>query len=296
MNKLRIAILFPILILSLTGGGCSKTIENEANSRLLIDQDLSFQVKCGPRVPGSACHQKIQDWIISSLNEYHWQVEPQPFFYGSLSGTNIRAQYGTGEGLILIGAHYDSRFTSDQEAQADLRSQPVPGANDGASGVALLLHLAREIPHRIHEGQKTIWLVFFDLEDNGNYPGWDWILGSTAFANNLSSTPEAVVVVDMIGDKDLNLHYERNSSVELNQAIWNTAHRLGYEKHFSTEFKYRMIDDHLPFVQRGIPTALLIDFDYPYWHTTQDTLDKVSSESIYIVYDTLIHWLEESDN
>lgn len=292
--KLRIGILIGLIVLAFAQGcGNVQKGVSEEERFALINQDLSFQVHCGPRTPGSECHQKVQKWIISTLQEQKWQVETHSFVYGEQQGVNIIGKYGNGGQLILIGAHYDSRFTSDQESQPDLRSQPVLGANDGASGVALLLMLAREIPQQLPPTEKTIWLVFFDLEDNGNYPGWDWILGSTAFANSMLETPSAVVVVDMIGDRDLNIFMEHNSNVELNQQIWQTAHQLGYDKNFIPQYKYRMIDDHLPFVQRGYPTSLLIDFDYPYWHTTQDTLDKVSPHSIFVVYDTLINWMRQ---
>ncbi len=294
-NRLRIGITIFLVSLFFMGEGCNSR-QNEVpyeNQVSHIEQDLSFQLQCGSRTPGSECHQRIKEWIIASLEEQNWQVESQSFTYNQFQGTNIIGKYGNGTEFILFGAHYDSRFTSDQEKQVELRNQPVPGANDGASGVALLLLLAREIPQQISPDEKTIWLVFFDLEDNGNYPGWEWILGSTAFASSLTKTPSVVVVVDMIGDRDLNIYMEQNSTLELNQEIWQTAQQLGYEQFFIAETKYRMIDDHLPFVQRGFPTSLLIDFDYPYWHTTKDTLDKVSAHSILIVYDTLINWLRK---
>lgn len=293
--RLRIGILVICLVLTGMGGGCQARQRSSSlkDQLALIEQDVAYQLGCGPRLPGSSCHQQIQEWIVSSLEKNQWEVETQSFSHLDFVGKNIIGKYGNGEELILIGAHYDSRFTADQENQAELRNQPVLGANDGASGVALLLHLSREIPNRISFEKKTIWLVFFDLEDNGNYPGWDWILGSTAFAATLVRQPTAVVVVDMIGDKELNIHLEHNSTPELSQEIWAVAHQLGYKEEFIPEFKYRMIDDHLPFLQRGFPTSLLIDFDYPYWHTTQDTLDKVSARSIYIVYDTLMNWVKE---
>ncbi len=292
-KELRIGVLILSFVALLTAGGCQQVqhVEAVSEQQLLIEQDISYQVDCGPRLPGSSCHAHIQQWIIESLEKNKWQVETQPFSYAGIVGTNIIGKYGDGKDFLIFGAHYDTRFTADQDPQVQLRNQPVPGANDGASGVALLLHLSREIPKQISPQVKTIWLVFFDLEDNGNYEGWDWILGSSAFAQSLSEHPNAIVIVDMIGDKDLNIYYERNSTSTLNQEIWEIARQLGYEKYFIPQYKYRMIDDHLPFLQRGFPTSLLIDFDYPYWHTTQDTIDKVSASSIYVVYDTLIHWM-----
>ncbi|MCS7247080.1 MAG: M28 family peptidase [Anaerolineales bacterium] len=257
----------------------------------LIQQDLSFQTECGPRFPGSTCHQKVREWIIEEMRENHWIVETQIFTYKDITGVNIVGRYGSGRDLVILATHYDTRFTADRDPQVELRNQPVPGANDGASGVALLLHLAREIPKLSFSEEKEIWLVYFDLEDNGGYPGWDWILGSTAFVNSLTETPQAVVVVDMIGDRDLNLFYEHHSTLELSQEIWQTARQLGYEQYFRPQLKHRLIDDHLPFIERGFPASLLIDFDYPYWHTTLDTLDKVSAESLLIVSHTLLQWL-----
>jgi Zn-dependent M28 family amino/carboxypeptidase len=154
----------------------------------------------------------------------------------------------------------------------------------------VLLELARVLPRDL---DKQVWLVFFDSEDQGQIPGWDWILGSRAFVESLTAHPDAMVLVDMIGDADLNLYYESNSDQKLTQEIWALAGRLGYEKQFITSPKYSMLDDHTPFLEVGIPAVDLIDFDYPYWHTLADTPDKVSAESLLAVGDTLETWLEQ---
>jgi Zn-dependent M28 family amino/carboxypeptidase len=194
---------------------------------------------------------------------------------------------------------------ADNDPDPNNHSVPVPGANDGASGVAVLLELARTLPSHLENtaganltsqegtGPGQIWLVFFDAEDNGNIPGWDWILGSRAFVAGLEETPDAAVIVDMIGDADLNIYQELNSDPGLTEEIWSQAQALGYSDRIIPEPKYRMIDDHTPFIEAGIPAVDLIDFDYPYWHTIADTPDKVSAESLQIVGDTLIAWLKE---
>ncbi len=166
---------------------------------------------------------------------------------------------------------------------------PVPGANDGASGVAVLLELARTLP----EDTVPVWLVFFDAEDNGRITGWDWILGSRAFVEEIEVNPQAVVIVDMIGDADLNIHLEKNSNLEIRTEIWGMAERLGYGDVFINTEKYAMLDDHTPFLEAGIPAVDIIDFDYPYWHTIADTPDKVSAKSLLAVGDTLWHWVVE---
>jgi Zn-dependent M28 family amino/carboxypeptidase len=175
---------------------------------------------------------------------------------------------------------------ADNDPDPAQHTNPVPGANDGASGVAVLLELARSLP----EETVPVWLVFFDAEDNGRIEGWDWILGSREFVANNPVQPRAAIIVDMIGDADLNIYQELNSNPELTDEIWAIASELGYESKFIPEYKHSMLDDHTPFVQAGIPAVDIIDFDYPYWHTVQDTPDKVSAESLDAVGETLFAW------
>jgi Zn-dependent M28 family amino/carboxypeptidase len=170
---------------------------------------------------------------------------------------------------------------------------PVPGAVDGASGVAVLLELARTLD--LEEIEQEIWLAFFDIEDNGSggMPGFDWIVGSTYMAQNLAVTPRAMVLVDMVGDADQQLYYEGNSDVELQATLWHIAAELGFGEQFVPELKHTMLDDHLPFARAGIPAVDIIDFDYPYWHTEEDTVDKASSDSLMRVGRTIEVWLED---
>ena len=164
----------------------------------------------------------------------------------------------------------------------------MPGANDGASGVSVLLELARTLP----SDSVPVWLVFFDAEDNGGLDNRQWIMGSRAFVAALTEKPQAVIIVDMVGDADLNLFIERNSDAALTAEIWAQAAALGYEKFFIATPKYNMIDDHTPFLEAGIPAVDIIDFDYPYWHTSADTADKVSAKSLQAVGETMWAWIE----
>ena len=159
----------------------------------------------------------------------------------------------------------------------------------GVERVAVLLELARSLPG----DTVPIWLVFFDAEDNGRIEGWDWILGSREFVKNNPVQPRAAVIVDMIGDADLNIYKEHNSNPALTDEIWEVANGLGYGSKFIPEYKHSMIDDHTPFLEAGIPAVDIIDFDYPYWHTVQDTPDKVSAESLQIVGETLRVWITQ---
>lgn len=254
--------------------------------------DIQHQVDVGPRIPETEPHAKIQAWMVNKLTKAGWETEQQRFTIQGHEIVNIIAKHEVDEESpwIILGTHYDTRMFADQDENFLDRNKPVPGANDGASGVSILLELARILPDEL---SVNLWMVFFDAEDNGNIPGFDWDLGSTAYVQSLEEHPDKVVVIDMVGDKDLNIHIEKNSDQEISQEIWRTAADIGYSEQFVPTQKYRMIDDHLPFIQKGIPAALIIDFDYPYWHKTTDTVDKVSATSLQVVGDVLLAWLTE---
>lgn len=249
--------------------------------------DVQTQVAFGPRISGTEGHTKILDWIGDELVQAGWQVEVQESEALEHPIQNIVAKRSAEPPQIIIGAHYDSRIFADSDPEPSNHAKPVPGANDGASGVAVLLELARTLP----ADTPPIWLAFFDAEDNGNIEGWDWILGSREFVRNNPVQPRAVIIVDMIGDADLNIYKESNSDQLLTDEIWETARNLGYESKFIPEYKHSMLDDHTPFLEVGIPAIDIIDFDYPYWHTIQDTPDKVSAESLQVVGETLRTWI-----
>ena len=252
-------------------------------------QDIIRQTEFGPRTPGSEAHAQARIWMRAELEEAGWDVEVQIFESLGHQGYNLIASRGAStHPQVIFGAHYDSRIHADQDLDLHKREQAVLGANDGASGVAVLLELARKIPHE----SLPIWLVFFDLEDNGNLHGWDWILGSRAFLDDYTINPEAVIILDMIGDADLNIFFERNSNSKLREEIWSQASTLGYEEYFIPKEKFSILDDHTPFLEAGIPAVDVIDFDYPHWHTTEDTSDKVSKESMQIIGDTMLAWLD----
>ena len=116
-------------------------------------------------------------------------------------------------------------------------------------------------------------------------------ISTRSFTEQLTSAPQAVVVVDMIGDKDLNIYYERNSSPGIMRSIWDEAAKNGFQNQFIPTYRFSMEDDHTPFIEKGIPAVDIIDFNYIPWHTTQDTMDKISSESLYAVGTTLYHWI-----
>ncbi len=257
-----------------------------------LEQQLSF----GPRTPGSEGHSKFVDWATAELTNSGWEVlHHSGLLSNKYEFTNILAQRDDGgedKPWIILGAHYDTRFFADSDPDPANRTQPVPGANDGASGVAVLMELASALPKTL---DKNLWIVLFDAEDQGRISGWeDWCLGSAALAEEIATSerkPDAVVIVDMIGDKNLEIYRESNSTPALVDEIWAVAAKEGYGHIFIDQEKYRILDDHVPFLEAGIPAADLIDFDYPAWHTLSDDVSNVSKESLAIVGNVLYSWL-----
>ncbi len=241
----------------------------------------------GPHPAGSREQEQVKDYIYSFLQSQGWKTEVITFTYQGIQCYNILAYKGNGPG-ILLGTHYDTRPISDRNPP-ELRHLPVPGANDGNSGTAVLLELARSL--KAPEGSR-VWLAFFDAEDRGNIDGWPFSVGAHS-ASRMNLDLRAVVVADMVGDADLKIYQEANSDRALTESIWKVAHSLGFSEYFVPQVKYSIIDDHLPFALQGIPSALLIDFDYPYWHTTEDTPDKISARSLEIVGTVLKAWVEK---
>lgn len=252
-------------------------------------QDVIRQAAFGPRIPGTEGHARVIKYIQDELRAAGWQSEVAAGAFKGQTVKNIRAWRVEAGPVVLLGAHYDTRIYADNDPNPENHTQPVPGANDGASGVAVLLELARTLP----ADSVPVELVFFDAEDNGRIEGWNWILGSSAYAAAMQYRPNAVVIVDMVGDAGLNIYLEHNSDPQLMRQIWGVAKRLGYEHAFIPEYKYRVLDDHLPFTEQGLKAVDIIDLDYPYWHTLADTPDKVSAGSLEAVGKTLLAWLTE---
>ncbi len=207
---------------------------------------------------------------------------------------NIIGNFNVGASKrILLAAHYDTRPVADMDPDPVNRLTPIIGANDGASGVAVLLEIARALG-----GAKPpvgVDIVFFDGEDYGEAGRpWDFCLGSAWFADNLKGyRPAAAIIVDMVGDRDLKIPMEGYSSAasgRLVDELFGIAAKLGVEQ-FANEAGHTIIDDHLPFIRAGIDAVDLIDFDYPHWHTVADTPDKCSPASLEAVGRVLLEYI-----
>lgn len=237
------------------------------------------QAQCdfGPRPSGSPAGIRTGNWIIEQLQAQGWEVDTHEFTWNGTPVRNIIAKTGEGP-ILMLGAHYDTRLIADRDPNPELRALPVLGGNDAASGAAVLLELARVIDKQAL--QTAVWLTFFDAEDNGDIEGWDWGVGSNRLAEELDPLPSALILVDMVGDSEQRLPFEGTSDVALRQQVWDLAAELGYEDVFVPELGSNIIDDHTGFLRQGVPAIDIIDFDYPYWHTTEDTCDKLSADSL----------------
>ncbi len=253
-------------------------------------QDVVHLTSLGPRTPGSEAHGEAINYFRRELQSAKWQVDIQIAKVNGQIIKNVIARRSDMPPQIILGTHYDSRLLAERDPDPKKQRQPVPGANDGASGAAVLLELGRVLP----SNSVPIWLVFFDAEDQGGIPGWEeWSLGARAFVQAFAVKPRAVVIVDMVGDRHLNIYQEKQSNPRLVREIWNVAHNLGFEAYFLSEQKYSLTDDHVPFLEAGIPAIDIIDMEYRYWHTSYDTADKVSPESLRIVGATLQFWIAQ---
>jgi len=241
----------------------------------------------------------VRRYIAGTLERFGAQVSLQPFDAvlstgDTLRGVNIIGSFRGGDRTrVLLGAHYDTRPRADRERDPANRLKPIIGANDGASGVAVLLEMARLLGES--KPRVGVDLVFFDCEDYGEEGSTgDYILGSRHYASALAGRrPAAVIVVDMVGERGLRIPVEGFSeaaSPALCAKVFSIAASLGAAG-FVRERGPAIIDDHFPFIQAGLPAIDLIDFDYPFWHTLEDTPDKCASESLAAVGAVLVRFV-----
>jgi glutaminyl-peptide cyclotransferase len=244
-------------------------------------------VALGPRPIGSENHKKVEKYILAHLKgddveQDSFDVHPTE---GSFPVRNIIAKFpGARDGIIVIASHYDTNWP--------LRNTSYIGANDGASSSALLLEIANQLRGKKLEGY-SVWLLWDDAEESMKLP-WDdpeslygvRHLADKWQADGTLTKIKAFLLEDMIGDADLNIEHDTNSTAWLEDLILKAATQLGYQSHFFAR-TMGVTDDHIPFVQHGVPSADLIDFDYGYndvfHHTSDDTVDKLSPNSLKIV-------------
>ncbi|MFW9964606.1 MAG: M28 family peptidase [Candidatus Sifarchaeia archaeon] len=255
---------------------------------------LIDQCDFGPRPPGSNNLSLCRTMIAETFESFGWDIKFQNFTYNNVDCVNIIATWNSyNNSPIILGAHYDTRPPGPSDSGSGV------GANDGASGVAVLLELASVLSD---DTRSSIEIVLFDAEDSGGISGWDWIQGSSYYVSQLTAdridSIRAMVLVDMVGDINLYLPRERSSTTSLQNSIWNIAEQLGHNDTFIDSSGDSILDDHRPFLDVGIPAVDIIQYPFPYyWHTLEDTPDKCSAESLETVGEVLeVFIVEEAYN
>ena len=268
--------------------GCSPTPQFDGRQAYKY---LLTQTAMGARNPGSKGHAACRAYLTKELSRLADTLIVQDFEAENLPHTltNLVARFNPqAVNRMILCAHWDTRPWADMDPDPANRTTPISGANDGASGVAVLLELARVLSRRAP--QKGVDIVLFDGEDSGEQGRPEtFCLGSAYYAKHmLRPKPVYGVLVDMVGDEDLDIYVEENSMERARHVvdlIWNYAQG---NASFHRYLKHSVHDDHINLIEAGIPCAVIIDFDYPYWHTLEDTHDKCSSRSLKAVGDVLL--------
>ena len=307
MAKLRQARYFMavgsmVFVFFCSQPGFGNILDSKKYSRIIWNY-LETLCAFGPRNPGSEGYRETLNLIRKVGEKYADQVVEQPFLVrtsseGTQAMTNLELRFqGTQGGApILIGAHFDTRPFADEDPDPANRLKPILGANDGGSGTAILLGLAQYLSQ--HPVARPVHLVFFDGEDFGAKGSGLNLLGSTYYAQQLAKqerVPYWVLVIDMVGDKDLQI-FKETHSLKGSSSFLDKIYRIARDQGVGAlkeETKYTIFDDHYPFHRMGIPSTVLIDFDYPYWHTLQDTLDKCSIESMISIFSVVVKTIED---
>jgi len=287
----RVAGLMVLAVVACRGGASeAQQFDGEMAHRF-----VQHMVAAGPRVPNTAAHRAIGDWLVAELRQRADTVIVQEWTHVTRRGDTLRlrnvfARFRPAEpGRVLYVSHWDSRPRSELDPDPARRDEPTPGANDGGSSTAMLLtladHLKRQPP------AVGVDLLFTDGEDWGFFEGDDdpdALIGAQYFATHLPPgyQPLYAVVWDMVGDFSQEFPKEGHSvrnAPEVVERVWNTARELGLGRVFRDRVDQGMTDDHLPLQRAGLRTIDVIDCcssKYEYWHTTQDTPDKVSPRSL----------------
>lgn len=271
---------------------------------------VAQQVSFGPRVPGTDAHRKCGDWLTAKLKEFGGSVTEQTATLTTFDGTripmrNILASFNPdAEERILLLAHWDCRPWADHDPDAANHKTPVDGANDGASGVGVLLEIARVAGNEL--GGKGLDILFCDAEDWGIENNDDsWAMGTRYYANNPVSknAPSAAILLDMVGAHDATFmreYFSQNAAPALADEIWATAKSLGYGDMFLNKMGSAINDDHVELIKAGIPAIDIIDYRdgsgfFDGWHTTHDNMDAISKETLGKVGNVIETYLRKNN-
>ena len=272
---------------------------------------VAKQVGFGPRVPNTEAHRLTGDWLSSELKRHGAKVTEQKMHLKAFDGTildsrNIFAQINPeSQDRILLLAHWDCRPWADKDPDPSRRTEPVDGANDGASGVAVLLEIARQLA--LNPINKGVDILFVDAEDWGTDGDEDsWALGTQYFVEHpivKGYSPQEAILLDMVGGEGAVFcreYFSERSAPQVAEQIWQTAHQLGYEKMFLNRMGSAVMDDHVQLIKAGIPAIDIIEF-HPNeangfnsrWHTTSDDLEGISKVTLNAVGNVVLNYLHK---
>lgn len=270
---------------------------------------VAQQVAFGPRVPNTEAHRATGDWLTAELKRHGTQVIEQEAKITAFDGTvlnskNIFAQINPeNKDRILLLAHWDCRPWADKDPDETKRGEPVDGANDGASGVGVLLEVARQLS--LNPIKKGVDILFVDAEDWGTDGDEDsWALGTKYFVENLpvkGYSPRVAILLDMVGGENATFcreYFSERSAPRIAEDIWQTAHKLGYGSIFLNKMGSAILDDHVQLIRAGIPAIDIIEY-HPEeesgfnsrWHTTSDNLEGISKSTLSAIGNTLLTYL-----
>lgn len=326
MQKIIIAILSIFLTVS-CGAGKTQSGQGESHGdptnglageetpSAPFDADSAYayvkrQVDFGPRVPNTEAHRLAGDWISAELRRHGADVTEQRMDLQAFDGTLLKARNIFGqfnpaeEERTLLLAHYDCRPWADEDPDPDKRRMPVDGANDGASGVAVLLEIARQIS--LDNPGSGIDILFVDAEDWGTEGDDDsWALGARYFVKHPVKPgyrPARVIVADMVGGRGARFpveYFSQQAAPDLVNEIWNHAAAAGYGSMFPRRPGGAVTDDHVEFIKEGIPAVDIIEYHprsgfNPHWHTTSDNIDNIDKTTLGAVGETIMTYLKQN--
>ncbi len=323
----RLSILTPVLVIAVMAlAGCasanagsqsdSADAEGAPATAAAFSGDSAYQyvakqVEFGPRVPNTPAHKLAGDWLVGELRRHGAQeVIEQPLSLRAFDGTQLQARNILGRynpeasERILLLAHWDCRPWADEDEDEGKRQQPVDGANDGASGVGVLLEIARQLGEQAPS--KGVDILFVDAEDWGSEGDEDsWALGAQAFAANppvKGYSAKEAILLDMVGGENATFrreYFSEKAASNLNSSLWAIASRLGYSSTFPNQPGSAITDDHVRMIEMGIPAVDIIEYNpanggfNPRWHTSRDTMEGISPATLQAVGEVVMTYLRE---
>ena len=297
------------------------TLADQFNSTNAYN-NIESQVDIGFRIPGTSDSLECANWINTNMQQYgesalyNYSIDEIPC-HNIITRVNPNMSQ-----IVIFAAHYDSRAVAEKDSNESLQEKPIDGANDGGSGVAVLMEMARVISSSKINWSVSFWFVFFDAEDQGpnlgfsGINGWDWCEGSKWMVNEMKDQPSiyfresqslntihSFILLDMVGGDNLKFIHESHDNDDLRKTVFEIGHSLEYDETFPLEDqKHSITDDHVPFAKEGIPTLdLIIKFwdltcGWPYHHTKADNIDNISQKSLEITGRTVLQFTYETYN